>query len=104
VLRLLRDEERELGLAPEMGLGRLDELVERFRRNGLDVDLRVDGPLHGLPPGVDISGYRIVQEALTNALRHAAHRAVRLHVKRESRGLSISAANRVAPTDRATRG
>ena len=70
LLHLIRDTDDELGLAPEAGLDRLPELLEGFRGRGLAVDLETHGVLGGLPPGVDLSAYRIVQEALTNALRH----------------------------------
>ncbi len=56
---------------PQPGLGRLDELAAPLRAAGLRVDLTWEGAARGLPAGVDLSAYRIVQEALTNTLLHA---------------------------------
>ena len=65
---------------PQPGLARLDGLVEQVRATGLDVALEVEGPARPLPTAVDLSAYRIVQEALTNTLKHAgaAHATVRV--------------------------
>jgi signal transduction histidine kinase len=68
---VLRTEADEPALAPSPSLGHLDELVERVRRAGLPVAVQTVGEPVELPPGLDISAYRIVQEALTNALKHA---------------------------------
>ncbi len=57
--------------APQPGLDRLDDLVAQVRHAGLAVDLQVEGQAAPLPAAVDVSAYRIVQEALTNVLRHA---------------------------------
>jgi signal transduction histidine kinase len=56
---------------PQPGLDRIEELVEPLRTSGLSVTVRQEGPATSLPAGVDLSAYRIVQEALTNTLRHA---------------------------------
>jgi signal transduction histidine kinase len=67
-------------LAPQPGLDQLDRLVERVRQAGLAVDLEIVGAPRPLPPGLDLTAYRILQEALTNALKYAsgAHAQVRV--------------------------
>ena len=94
LLSLVRDTEGELGIEPDPGMGRFDELVEQFRRAGLDVSAEVTGDLAGLPPGADLSSYRIVQEALTNALKYAPDRAVSLTVRRDLHAVVIETENR----------
>jgi signal transduction histidine kinase len=70
-LRRLLDVEAGDGTLPQPGLGRVGELVEQVRRVGLPVELTVEGTPRELPEAVDLSAYRIVQEALTNTLKHA---------------------------------
>jgi signal transduction histidine kinase len=65
---------------PSPRLRDVDRLVGELSRAGLDVDLRVEGSPDELPPGVDLATYRILQEALTNALRHAGGARVRARV------------------------
>jgi signal transduction histidine kinase len=71
MLGLLRGEDDGATLAPQPGVSRLPELAERMSDLGLPVRLTVTGDVRPLPPGVDLTTYRIVQEALTNTLRHA---------------------------------
>lgn len=71
LLDMLREDDAAVALAPQPSLDRIEPLVEHVRAAGLPVNLEVRGERRPVPPGVDISGYRIVQEALTNALRHA---------------------------------
>jgi signal transduction histidine kinase len=67
---VLRTDEDEAELFPQPSLAHLELLVEHVRRAGLPVDLRVVGEPVQLAPGLDLSAYRIVQEALTNVLKH----------------------------------
>ena len=71
LLEMLRADDGDADLAPQPGLEHLDVLVKQVREAGLDVDLRVEGERRPLPAGVDLSAFRIVQEALTNTLKHA---------------------------------
>ena len=93
LLHVIRDEADELGLTPSPGLEQLPELVDRFRDSGLEVDLQLDGPLLPLPEGVDLSAYRIVQEALTNALRHSGDKKALLQVTSRPTVVSIHSEN-----------
>ncbi len=72
LLGLLRDDAAEIGLAPQPRLDELPDLVEEARRSGAVAELRIEGTPVPLPLGVDLSLYRIAQEALTNARKHAA--------------------------------
>jgi signal transduction histidine kinase len=60
-------------LAPQPGIDRLGAVVKGARDAGLDVELQVEGEPRQVPPAIDLSAYRIVQEALTNAAKHAGH-------------------------------
>ncbi len=71
LLGLLRDEDLEAERAPQPGLANLEALIADVEAAGLPVEFRVQGAPVVLPSGVDLSAYRIVQEALTNTLKHA---------------------------------
>lgn len=71
LLGVLRDTDEETGLAPQPGISGLDALAGTVRAAGLPVNLVIDGDHTALPAAVDVSVYRIVQEALTNILKHA---------------------------------
>jgi signal transduction histidine kinase len=68
---VLRDPDVETGRAPQPGISELPALAGRLRAAGLEVSLSIHGDHAALPPGVNVSAYRIVQEALTNVLKHA---------------------------------
>ena len=71
LLSVMRRDGDGLELAPQPGLDGLDSLIKEIDRAGLPVELHVAGERFPLPPGIDLSAYRIVQEGLTNALKHA---------------------------------
>lgn len=70
MLGVLRTDDEHGTAAPQPGLARLDALVEEMREAGLAVDIVVSGAACDLSPGIDLNAYRIIQESLTNALRH----------------------------------
>jgi len=71
LLALLRDTEGDAATAPQPSLARLDDLVADVGGSGLPVTVEATGDGRDVPPGVDLSAYRIIQEALTNVLKHA---------------------------------
>jgi signal transduction histidine kinase len=86
------------GTAPQPGLGELDSLLDSARSGGVSVTATSSGEPVALPEGVDLSAYRIVQEALSNAMRHAPGSQVRVEVAYRGDGLAIEVRNdAVAP-------
>jgi signal transduction histidine kinase len=81
LLAAMRRDGDDAELRPQPGLDSLDSLLDEVGRAGLPVRLHVDGEPFPLPPGLDLSAYRIVQEGLTNTLKHAhaSHADVVLH-------------------------
>ncbi|MFI8194304.1 sensor histidine kinase [Streptomyces sp. NPDC085946] len=77
---------------PAPGLSRLPALLESFRRAGLQVSVHQEGTARPLPPGVDLTAYRIVQEALTNVTKHAGtgHARVRLVWNRDRVAITVA--------------
>jgi signal transduction histidine kinase len=94
LLGLLRDGggADDAALAPQPGLAHLESLAEAAREAGLPVEVEVEGEPRPLPAGVDLSAYRIVQEALTNSLKHAgpARARVRVCYGREALEVQVS--------------
>lgn len=79
--------------SPQPTLDRLDALVENTRAAGLEVATEITGEQLPLPPGVELSAYRIIQEALSNALRHAPGSVVRVELWHFPRGLQVRVIN-----------
>ena len=75
LLGVLRTEGPGPAIAPQPGLATIEDLAEHARAAGLPTDVRIEGDPVPLPAGVDLAAYRIVQEALTNAMRHAGRPA-----------------------------
>ena len=71
LLGILRTAEKQLAIGPQPGLASLPSLVAQMGKAGLPVQVRIEGEPAPLPPGIDLCAYRILQEALTNTLRHA---------------------------------
>jgi hypothetical protein len=80
-------------LTPAPSLSRLDDLLTSVRASGLPVTCTVSGAEAALTPGVDLTAYRIVQEALTNALRHAPGSAASVALTYENACLSVAVTN-----------
>jgi signal transduction histidine kinase len=89
LLGVLRAEGEQVASSPAPALADLDELVEGLRAAGTSVELRVGGEVRQLPEGLELSAYRIVQEALTNVVKHAATDRARVDLRYEPRELAI---------------
>jgi signal transduction histidine kinase len=92
LLRALRDDQQlDDGLAPQPTLGELEALVAQVQAAGLPVQLRIEGTPRPLPAAVDLSAYRVAQEALTNTLKHAGPARAELLVRYGRDALEITA-------------
>ncbi|MFJ8371126.1 sensor histidine kinase [Streptomyces sp. NPDC094461] len=97
---LRREGDPETPLEPTPGLARLPELIASFEHTGLAVSVTVEGEARPLPPGADLTAYRIVQEALTNVTKHSggATATVRLGYSRRLLTLTVSDDGHAPPT------
>ncbi|MGW6060604.1 sensor histidine kinase [Streptomyces sp. NPDC055189] len=93
VLGVVRAEDYEAPDAPQPTLADLDRLIANVRETGLDVEKVITGAVRELPQGVELSAYRIVQEALSNTLRHAPGATARVEVGYVLGGLGLRIVN-----------
>jgi len=87
MLEVLRAE--DAGLGPQPGLADLERLAAQVREVGLPVELTIEGMDLPLPAGMDLAAYRLVQEALTNTVKHAGKATARVTVRHEPEALDI---------------
>jgi signal transduction histidine kinase len=92
LLGMLRSDTDET-LMPQPGLDDVPRLVTQVREAGLPVELRIDGERRELPVGIELSAYRIVQEALTNALKHGGDARATVHVHYGADSLELEIAD-----------
>jgi signal transduction histidine kinase len=104
LLGLLREDGAELGLAPQPRIDDLRGLVQQLEAAGLPVALRVEGKPRPLPLGVDLSVYRIAQEALTNTLKHAGAASAELVLRYCEREVELEVTDDGAATHNGHRG
>ena len=102
VLGVLRSERPDV--APQPGLGDLPGLLDSARSGGVTVTASISGTSRPLPGGVDLSAYRIVQEALSNAMRYAPGAAVQVHLHYGEAALVIEVRNDAVAASQATAG
>ena len=93
LLGVLRADGEGLPLAPQPGLDQVPRLIEGARASGLVVELEIDGTRAPLSPGIDLAAFRIVQEALTNALKHAGAATVRVQIRYAEERLELTVAD-----------
>jgi signal transduction histidine kinase len=101
LLGLMGADHAQQDLAPQAGIQHLRTIVDRAHDAGLEVELTVEGEPRPVPPGIDLSAYRIVQEALTNAAKHAGrcHAVVAVRWRPGAVELEITNDGACAPND-----
>jgi signal transduction histidine kinase len=93
LLGVLRRDDEEIALAPQPSLRHLDALVQRTCAAGLPVELAVEGDERPLPAGVDLTAYRLVQEALAGAIEQGAAGRARVRVRYRPDGVDVEVAD-----------
>ena len=98
MLTALREGTDAASRAVAPGLRDLPALIGELRRSGLEIDVSNDGfPAPALPPAVDHAAYRIIQEALTNALKHGSAKSARIEVAQRGDALELRVTNPIPP-------
>ncbi|MBN0046949.1 two-component sensor histidine kinase [Streptomyces actuosus] len=97
VLGVVRAEDHQAPDAPQPTLADLDALLANVREAGLTVEKTVTGAVRELPPGVELSAYRMIQEALSNTLRHAPGATARVEIGHVIGGLGLRMVNSPPP-------
>jgi signal transduction histidine kinase len=89
LLGFLRSDQEVDQLAPQPSLSRLDSLVREVQQAGLAVDVKVQGDIANIPSSVDVSAYRIIQESLTNTLKHAGPARAKVIITRTEEAIDL---------------
>jgi signal transduction histidine kinase len=89
LLGILRTEENEPARAPQPGIGHLRALLAQMQQAGLRVELEVEGGPEAVPPGIDLAAYRIIEEALSQALEHGYASRARVTVRYGPKALDL---------------
>ena len=93
LLGVLRTEDQQADLAPQQGLRDIPDLVQALRRAGAEIDADLAPSPEGVPGAVDIAAFRIVQEALSNAVRHAPHARITLSMQADAAAVRVVVRN-----------
>ena len=93
MLGVLREGDADAEFAPQPRLADLDHLLDRVRRSGLAVALAVEGEPREIAPGVELAAYRIVQEALTNVIKHAEGAPARVRLRYAADAIEVDVVN-----------
>jgi len=101
---VLRADDHEVALAPQPAIAQIPALIAGLAGSGLEVSLEISGEPQSAPPGVELAAYRIVQEALTNCLKHAAPTRARVSLSWSAQALSIAIADDGPQADGKTTG
>jgi signal transduction histidine kinase len=104
LLGVLREDSTDASLTPQPGIADIHVLAASVRAAGVPVELEVDGDYGTLPPAVELSAYRIVQEALTNVLKHAKRAHAEVRVRRDGDVLTVEVLDDGAGTSAAGTG